>query len=219
MALLPSFKFSFLKEHPAATMALTYSHTKSSLQELSSTLAVVIAGLCFLLLLFREFRSWSRLSHVPGPFSYAISKIPMVRVAASGRLSYHLQELGDKYGTEETLVLFLCFLLTDSRITGPLIRIGPNEVLYGDIDTFRNVMSSRSSFLKPKWYEGTRFTETHSIISMSDEEQHRVRKTKLAPGVRFEISLHPTLELLANRLVLRCINSTRAEATVDSKMA
>ena len=111
MALLRSFKFSFLKEHPAATMALTYSHTKSSLQELSpSTLAVAIASLCFVLLLFREFRSWSRLSHVPGPFSYAISKIPMVRVAASGRLSYHLQGLGDKYGTEETLGLFLCFL-------------------------------------------------------------------------------------------------------------
>lgn len=100
MALLSSFGFSFLKEHRAATMSTTFTQIKSSLQELSpSAWVVFITGFCFLVL-FKEFRSWSRLNHVPGPFSYSISKLPMARIAAGGRLSHHLQELGDRYGTE-----------------------------------------------------------------------------------------------------------------------
>lgn len=86
--------------------------------------------------------------------------------------------------------LYFSILVLTTCTTGPLIRTGPNEVLYGDIDTFRMVMSTRSSFLKPKWYESTRFTETHNLVSMSDEEQHRARKAKLAPGVRLDCDLH-----------------------------
>lgn len=81
-------------------MALSFPHVKSSLEELSmSALAAVIASLCFLIVLLREFRSWSRLNQVPGPFSHSISKIPMIRAAASIRMSSYLRELGDQYGT------------------------------------------------------------------------------------------------------------------------
>ena len=50
------------------------------------------------LLLAQQLWSWYRLSHVPGPFWHAISIYPMNRITMSGKMSFLLKDLGDRYG-------------------------------------------------------------------------------------------------------------------------
>ncbi|KAM7213033.1 cytochrome P450 monooxygenase lolP1 [Rhypophila decipiens] len=151
----------------AETMAFSVANSAYNAMSLigqliTSPLTISVVAFSLVVLLLEEIRSWYRLKHIPGPLSMAISKFPMARMAATGKQSIHLRELGDKYG--------------------PLFRVGPNEVLYGDISTFRMITAPRSSFYKPKWYEGTRFTETDNVVSLSNEEDHKIRRAKLAAG-------------------------------------
>lgn len=64
-----------------------------------ATLALISAVCAVSGLLAREWWSWYRLSHVPGPFLHSISIYPMNKLATSGRMSFVLKELGEKYGT------------------------------------------------------------------------------------------------------------------------
>ncbi len=50
----------------------------------------ILAGAVFLLatLLLWEIWSWNRLRHVPGPFFHSVSVLPMVRMAATGKLCF-----------------------------------------------------------------------------------------------------------------------------------
>lgn len=49
-------------------------------------------------LVAREFRSWYRLRHVPGPLLHSISIYGMNKLAMSGRMAFALKEMGEKYG-------------------------------------------------------------------------------------------------------------------------
>ncbi|KAK2777617.1 cytochrome p450 [Colletotrichum kahawae] len=108
-------------------------------------------------------RTWHRLRHIPGPTLNAISILPMQLMTRGGKLSFMLKELGDKYG--------------------PLVRVGPNEVLFGDADTYRKISAVRSDFTKGPWYELAKVVpDQHSLFSMRDDEQRKDLKAKLSEG-------------------------------------
>lgn len=50
------------------------------------------------LLIAQQVWSWYRLSNVPGPFWHALSIYPMNRITMSGKMSFLLKDLGDRYG-------------------------------------------------------------------------------------------------------------------------
>lgn len=111
----------------------------------------------------RVFRTWRRLSHVPGPFLNSIT--PLV-------LTYHcLIEDTNNY----TYRLSLKY--------GPLVRIAPNLVAYYDPETLRRICTVKANYTKGLWFEFSRWDlERYSCLSMRDNESRKIRKTKLLPA-------------------------------------
>ncbi|KAJ0268101.1 hypothetical protein Brms1b_008897 [Colletotrichum noveboracense] len=114
-------------------------------------------------LIAREFWLWYRLSHVPGPFWHAITGFSMARAALNGSVHEHYMELQEKFG--------------------PLVRIGPNTVMFSDPDTLKRIAAARSKYTKGEWYAIGRTTpgEDH-LFSMRDEEKRKHLKSKMGPG-------------------------------------
>ncbi|KAF6810739.1 cytochrome p450 [Colletotrichum plurivorum] len=115
------------------------------------------------LLLAREFWLWLRLSHVPGPFRHTLTGFSMARTALKGSIHEHYMELHEKYG--------------------PLVRIGPNTVMFSDPETLKQIAAVRSAYTKGDWYAVGRTTpgEDH-LFSLRDEEKRKQLKSKMGPG-------------------------------------
>ena len=64
----------------------------------ASTLALLACVTIVSALAVREFWSWYRLKHVPGPFWAGFSILYMNKQAMSGRMSSVFKELGEKFG-------------------------------------------------------------------------------------------------------------------------
>ncbi|OBR06441.1 Cytochrome P450 [Colletotrichum higginsianum IMI 349063] len=121
------------------------------------------AALAILLMLAWYLRSWYRLRHIPGPFLNSISIAPMNCMSLGGKLSFRLKDLGDRYG--------------------PLVRVGPNEVLFGDADSYRAISAVRSDFTKGPWYALSKVVpDQDSLFSLRDDEKRKELKAKLSPG-------------------------------------
>ncbi|GKT44664.1 cytochrome P450 monooxygenase lolP1 [Colletotrichum spaethianum] len=68
---------------------------------------------------------------------------------------------------------------------GPLIRVGPNEVLFGDADSYRIIYAVRSDFTKGPWYALSKFVpDQHSLFSLRDDAKRKDLKAKLSPAIR-----------------------------------
>ncbi|KAL2760390.1 hypothetical protein ACRALDRAFT_2024383 [Sodiomyces alcalophilus JCM 7366] len=126
-------------------------------------LLALIAGLALAALVAREFYSWYRLSHVPGPFWNSITGWAMVRTALKGSVHEAYMELDAQYG--------------------PLVRISPNTVMFSDGPTLQKIAAVRSKYTKGEWYVVGRTTpgEDH-LFSMRDEEKRKYLKSKMGPG-------------------------------------
>ncbi|KAM0286256.1 hypothetical protein ACHAQH_000984 [Verticillium albo-atrum] len=121
------------------------------------------ATLLLTALIIWEFRSWSRLKHVPGPLLHSVTIYGMNKLASGGRMAFALKELGDEYG--------------------PLVRVGPNEVMFADAETYRTVNGVRSEFTKGPWYEPSRvLPDQDSLFSMRDDKLRKDLKGRMAPG-------------------------------------
>ncbi|TDZ27753.1 Cytochrome P450 monooxygenase lolP1 [Colletotrichum spinosum] len=143
-------------KHHGQTWALPHLFTSSSGVMLTVVLILVLLSAWY-------WASWYRLRRVPGPFWNAVSIVPMNAMTTGGKLSFRLKGLGDEYG--------------------PLVRVGPNEVLFGDADTYRRISAVRSDFTKGPWYQLAKVVpDQHSLFSMRDDEQRRELKAKLSPG-------------------------------------
>ncbi|KAH8682719.1 cytochrome P450 [Xylariales sp. PMI_506] len=112
-------------------------------------------------LLVVEFRSWHRLRHIPGPFLASLSSIWMVRKSLSGRLHEHLKEAADTYG--------------------PLVRIGPNEVLSTDPEVLHMMSAARSPYTKGVFYETGRIIPGQdTVVSLRDPQEHKALRAKMS---------------------------------------
>lgn len=130
----------------------------------ATSLALLAASLLCAAVIANEFRSWWKLHHIPGPFINSLSNFPMTKLANTGRLSHGLKEMQKKYG--------------------PLMRIGPGTVMFGDPETHRMMSGVRSEFTKSPWYEASRMVpDQDSVFTSLDESWRKATKAKMAPGV------------------------------------
>lgn len=86
---------------------------------------LISGGLLLLWYLLSWLSTWYRLRHIPGPLLASVSNLWMIRASTSTRLALILEELGAEYG--------------------PLVRIGPNQVLTSDVNLLRRAGAVRST--------------------------------------------------------------------------
>ncbi|KAK0631284.1 cytochrome P450 [Immersiella caudata] len=126
---------------------------------ITSTLTLLTL-LCTLYL----FRTWHRLSHIPGPLLNSLT--PLV-------LTYHCL-------IKEDINTYVYNL---SLKYGPLVRVAPNVVAHYDPETLRRVCSVKANYTKGLWFEFSRWDlERYSCIAMRDNESRKVRKGMLLPA-------------------------------------
>ncbi|KAK1470784.1 benzoate 4-monooxygenase cytochrome P450 [Colletotrichum cuscutae] len=110
------------------------------------------------------FRSWVRLSHIPGPFLSSLSYWSMFRIRTRGSRGYlEYVNLSTKYGE--------------------LVRIGPNDLITSDVQLIRRMSAAKSTYGRSSWYKATRLDPYHDMMgSVLDKSVHHALRTKLQPG-------------------------------------
>ena len=136
--------------------------------------ASVFVGLIWLAALFlaiSAWRSYKRLSHIPGPAIAAWSKWWMIRATASGEMPFRLGAACQQYGS--------------------LTRIGPNDLVTDDADVLRMINGLRSPFVRSNWYNATAFShDLNHAFCERDDALHTERRTKLIPGYSGRYNVH-----------------------------
>nr|RBQ97275.1 hypothetical protein FVER53263_12563 [Fusarium verticillioides] len=124
--------------------------------------------------------SWYRLRHIPGPFAGKFSYLWVAYITITGTQHDHLVNLNRRYG--------------------PIVRVGPNEVLVDDPDLVRRVSSTKNTYTKGNWYLGGKFNPYHDpMFQITDPAQHDRLKSKLSPAYSGRDA--PSLEAVVNRQV------------------
>ncbi|KAK4451284.1 cytochrome P450 [Podospora aff. communis PSN243] len=157
------------------------------LQRLSvkAQIFLVLGLVVFLVTTVQSIVAWYRLRHVPGPFINIWTLWIQVWKIYSEQCPTYYDGLAKKYG--------------------PLVRVGPNHVIYSDAETCRRVSAIRSGYTRGPYYEGTRFMpgEDH-VGSIVDDKKHAALRKLLAPGYSglenggFESSVHNTITRLTD---------------------
>ncbi|KJA17738.1 hypothetical protein HYPSUDRAFT_57557 [Hypholoma sublateritium FD-334 SS-4] len=159
--------------------------------------ALVALALAFAVLLFRVTYNLllSPLSAIPGPWYYAVSDFWLTTHVLRLRQCKTIQELFDAYG--------------------PVVRVGPNKIVFRDISTTRNVYSVHK-FDKSTYYK--------SLLTMTtlDHESHSIRRKSYAPHYthasisQFQSEMHEftfeiinTLENLSGKTPVECMTLFR----------
>jgi len=74
---------------------------------------------------------------------------------------------------------------------GPLVRVGPNELITSDPDVLRKILSIRSAYRRSNWYDALRIDPTHNnVLSERNDEKHNALRAKMAAGV-YPYTLYP----------------------------
>lgn len=120
---------------------------------------------------------FSPLSHIPGPRLAALTTWyeAYYEIVLSGRYSFHIDELHDKYGNRY-LPSFAVVLMS---ITGPVIRVAPDEIHIRDSEFYDEVYASNLQVEKPGW--DVKFGVALSIFTTTDAVAHRRRRAALNP--------------------------------------
>ncbi|KAK4446109.1 putative cytochrome P450 E-class, group I [Podospora aff. communis PSN243] len=72
------------------------------------------------------------------------------------------------------------FLLGLHATYGPVVRIGPNDILLGDADEIIRTNSLRSTWTRSDWFKNMDFDfENYSVVTLPGVEEHDRRKAKL----------------------------------------
>ncbi|KAL3473901.1 cytochrome P450 [Aspergillus californicus] len=113
--------------------------------------------------LVHQYQSYRKLSHIPGPWIAAWSHAWNVSVVLRQRLHLDVHAVSSTYG--------------------PLVRIGPNEVLTTDADFLHRIQSARSQYRRSDWYKGQQFTPgVDNLLSMTDDKTHGKRRAQMRAG-------------------------------------
>lgn len=67
---------------------------------------------------------------------------------------------------------------------GPIVRIGPNELVTNDFEVWRKISAVRSPYSRSNWADGMRLDpEYNNVISERDEARHNALRAKMKAGV------------------------------------
>ncbi|KAJ3494719.1 hypothetical protein NLG97_g3900 [Lecanicillium saksenae] len=118
----------------------------------------VIAAIAYFIC--RQIWVWHRLRHIPGPWSASWSLWWQLRGAMSGDFPQILKETIDEYG--------------------PLVRIGPNQLVSSDPDVLRHMSAVRGHFTKGGFYKAGRIVPgVDNVVSAVDEGQHKAMRAQM----------------------------------------
>lgn len=127
----------------------------------TATIILILVVVAVLYLIFTRLRTWRRLAHFPGPFFASISYLPMLRIRRSRHPYLEYASLSKEYG--------------------PLVRIGPNDLLSSDADHLRQISAVRSTYERSSWYRATRLDPYHDMMgSVMDKGVHASLRAKTA---------------------------------------
>ncbi|KAH7256395.1 cytochrome P450 [Fusarium tricinctum] len=135
----------------------------------------------------RLIQRWYRLHHIPGPTGAGWSSWSQLRGALSGRYHEHLKGAAEQFG--------------------PLVRIGPNELLSTDPVVLRSMSAVRSTYTKGDFYSSGRIIpKVDNVVSERDEYSYKENE-----GFGFEAGIDRQL-LNFIRLIDRKYLSTISES-------
>lgn len=107
--------------------------------------------------------AWHPLRAFPGPLVGKFSYFWLISNARSGRPAEHFTKLNRRHG--------------------PLVRIGPNDLVTDDPDVIRRMNAARSTYSRSSWYKSTKLNpHEDSMFSLSDVGAHDRLKAKCAGG-------------------------------------
>lgn len=106
------------------------------IETITSQSSLFIGSVIFLWLSVATLTAWYRLRHIPGPWIASISNLWIIKASTSKKLAEVFEKAGDKYG--------------------PLVRIGPNQILTSDADFLRRTSALRGTYNKSQWYKAFR---------------------------------------------------------------
>ncbi|KAI4863833.1 cytochrome P450 [Hypoxylon rubiginosum] len=128
-----------------------------------SSLVLITAGLLFLALVYSRATAWYRLRHIDGPWYASFSYLRMLRATLSGQQAASYYALGREYG--------------------PLVRIGPNDLLTGDPEVLRRMNAARSRYKRATWYDAIKMDPyVRSLFTTREPAEHDKLKAQLAFG-------------------------------------
>jgi len=123
-------------------------------------IAVAITGLSVFLYATSAVYAWWRLRHIPGPRLASFSYLWGFLKIREGKIDRVLIESQRKYG--------------------PVMRIGPNEVMVYDPETLWRINNVRSAYTRGGWYQSLRMDPSgESILSEPDTARHDARKAQV----------------------------------------
>ncbi|KXJ89626.1 pisatin demethylase [Microdochium bolleyi] len=123
----------------------------------------LLLGLLPVAFFARFYLQWRRLRHIPGPFWWSITPIPILMVNLKGTSHEAFDELIKRYG--------------------PLVRVSKDAVLTTDYRHLQKMAANKSKYEKGPYYSSYRFQVgiNHSF-SETDEAKHAALRTKIGPG-------------------------------------
>ncbi|KAI0885617.1 cytochrome P450 [Annulohypoxylon maeteangense] len=138
-----------------------------------SFLFPTLVSLLFVYFVYSRVLAWHRLRHIDGPWIGSFSYLFMSWVTFSGKQSYNYRKLNKKYG--------------------PLVRIGPNDLITDDPEIIRRMNGARSKYQRSSWYNAMRMDPyLPSLFSIMDTDVHDKLKAQLSFG--YGGKENPTIE-------------------------
>lgn len=163
----------------------------------------LVLAVAFAAYLANKYRKYRRLQAFPGPSSTGWSELLHICAILNKSAHHWYKAIGDRYGKYtgrtglQRMVVGLqewaraCPALSWPRripadgATGPIVRVGPNELNTSSPDLLAHMNSVRSPYTRGAWYYGSTRMEPgrDHIFSQLDETKHTKRRQQLASGV------------------------------------
>jgi cytochrome P450 len=156
-------------------------------------LKILIVSCCLLLTLIAHstWKSWKRLCHIPSPsIVAAFTNFWLARITFSGKQFWVHREWHAHHG--------------------PLVRIGPNNVITDDPNVLRDINLTKANYSRGSYYQAGRFNPYHeNLFAMLEPVSHRAAKARSAAA--YNGADTPGLELLIDEQVEIFMNVIREQ--------